>query len=191
MVVNTTRNDAPNLKTIARVVGLDNREMFSRTDSVLAKANQTTLLPPLPLDALFASRAMLLVQLKLVDASGATVSDNFYWRGRDAASYRALVGLPQVPLEVTTHVQAADGEREITATLSNHGKAPALNAKLTLVDDRGERILPAYFSDNYLSMLPGETKTVTIRYPLASSDTPSLRLGGWNVANALIQVTRQ
>ena len=98
VIVNTTRSDANGLTARERVVSLDNRELFTRSDPVSAKADQTTNLAALPLDALMAKEPMVLVELSLVDAAGRTVSDNFYWRGKDAASYRALNGLPQVPL---------------------------------------------------------------------------------------------
>ena len=35
----------------------------------------------------------------------------------------------------------------VSVELANDGKAAALAAKLTLLDRRGERILPAYYSD--------------------------------------------
>jgi hypothetical protein len=50
--------------------------------------------------------------------------------------------------------------------LENTGSAVALAAKLTLLRaSDGERILPAYFSDNYVSLLPGEKRVVEISYP--------------------------
>jgi hypothetical protein len=182
VVVNTTRDDAPGLTAKERVVSLDNRELFARSDHIDAKANQNTTLPALPIDALTAKEPMVLVQLKLEDSAGRTVSDNFYWRGKDAASYRALDGLPEVPLALAAQADDAAGERTVTAILSNRSRAPALNAKLTLVDARGTRILPAYYSDNYVSLLPGESRTITIRYPATAPARPSLTLRGWNVA---------
>ena len=181
VVVNTTREDANRLTAKERVVSLDNRELFARSDHLGAKANQATMLSPLPLEALMAKDPMVLVQLTLVDAAGRTVSENFYWRGKEPASYRALNHLPQVPLVLAAQVQSEGAERSVTATLSNRSRAPALNAKLTLVDSKGNRILPAFYSDNYVSLLPGESKTITIRYGAAVTAQPSLTLRGWNV----------
>jgi hypothetical protein len=43
-------------------------------------------------------------------------------------------------------------------------------------------VLPAYFSDNYVSLLPGETRSVTITAPKdAAGSSPSVKLRGWNV----------
>ena len=71
----------------------------------------------------------------------------------------------------------------VTVTLTNTGSAPALNGKLTLVDAKGARILPAYYADNYVSLLPGETRAVTIRYP-GQATGAKVELRGWNITPA-------
>jgi hypothetical protein len=49
--------------------------------------------------------------------------------------------------------------------------------------DTGARVLPAFYSDNYLSLAPGERKTLTIE--AAQSDLqgepPLIAVDGWNV----------
>ena len=189
VVLNTTQGDVRGLTARTRVVGLDNRELFSRSDRMDALANRATPLAPVPLDRLFAQNPMVLVSLALVDRGGRTVAENFYWRGRDTASYRALNGLAPAPLQLTAAPPATDGgDRLIRATLSNRGSTPALNAKLTLVDERGRRILPAFYSDNYVALLPGESKTIEIRYPASVAAQPSLTLRGWNVVAQTVAV---
>jgi hypothetical protein len=183
VVLNTTQQDLPGLTATTRVVSLDNRELFTRSDRVDALANRAVQLAPVPLDTLFARDPMLLVSLRLTDAAGKLVSENFYWRGKDTASYRALDGLAKVKLTATTQPPSFDGkDRVLRVTLSNPSATPALNAKLTLVDQRGERILPAFYSDNYVALLPGESKTIEVRYPANARDVPRFTLRGWNVA---------
>ncbi len=50
----------------------------------------------------------------------------------------------------------------------------------------GKRVLPAFCSDNYLSLIPGESRTATIE--AAQSDfqgePPSIAVDGWNIAVA-------
>ncbi|MEH3101283.1 glycosyl hydrolase 2 galactose-binding domain-containing protein [Sphingomonas adhaesiva] len=187
VVLNTTQVAMPGMRATVRVVGLDNRELFTRTDTVDAAANAATPLAAVPLDTLFAANPMVLVSLKLVDAAGKPVSENFYWRGRDTASYRALEAMAPATLTASAAAPVTDGaDKVVTVTLANTGTVPALNAKLTLVDGAGKRILPAYYSDNYVALLPGETKTVTVRYPATVAATPALTLRGWNVAEAKV-----
>ena len=187
MVLNTTQADARGLTATVRVVGLDNRELFTRSDRVDALSNRATALAAVPLDRLFAEHPMVLVSLKLTDAAGKPVSDNFYWRGKDSAAYRALDTLAPATLTAQMASPVVDGvDRMVVATLKNDGPVPALNAKLTLVDAAGKRILPAYYSDNYVALLPGESKTLTVRYPATIAGAPALTLRGWNVAETAV-----
>jgi hypothetical protein len=82
----------------------------------------------------------------------------------------------------------AGAETVVTVSLANTGSAPALNGKLTLVDATGARILPAYYADNYVSLLPGETRTVEIRYPAGPATGAKVELRGWNVTPAVAVV---
>ena len=123
---------------------------------------------------------MVLVSLKLADAKGRPVSENFYWRGKDAA-YRALNALASATLTAQAAAPVVDGgDRAIFVRIANTGRVPALNATLTLRDALGKRILPAYYSDNYVASLSGETKTITVRYPATATVVPAFTLRAWN-----------
>ena len=63
--------------------------------------------------------------------------------------------------------------------------------KLTLVNASDKsRILPAYYGDNYVSLLPGESKDIDIEYPpSASKGEPQVNLRGWNLAATVVPVT--
>jgi hypothetical protein len=47
----------------------------------------------------------------------------------------------------------------------------------------GERVLPVFYSDNYISLAPGEARTITVDAALADlkGDTPLFVVDGWNV----------
>ncbi|MCX7283321.1 MAG: glycoside hydrolase family 2 [Novosphingobium sp.] len=186
-VINTTRDDRPGLTVTTRVTDLAGRELFRRVDPVSAPANRVTPLPAVPLDRLFSADPMVLVSLALHDRTGTPVSENFYWRGKDEAAYRALGAMPQVPLALSMARPQVDGtDRLVRVTIRNTSATPALAAKLTLVDGKGQRILPAYYSDNYLSLLPGETREIAIRYPADRTAPPKVRLRGWNVVETSV-----
>ena len=73
-------------------------------------------------------------------------------------------------------------------TTVNEAAVPVLSAKLTLVDHMGTRILPARYTDNYLTILPGEPRRVLISYPARFGTRASVKLRGWNVRPAAIKV---
>ena len=184
VVLNTTRDDHKGMTVETRVVGLDNAPLFARIDHVDALADRATDLAPVPLAPVLDTHGMALVELTLKDTDGKEVDRNFYWRGKDQAAYRALDGLAQAPLAMSVAPPVRDGDDTlIRVSLANHGAVPALEAKLTLVDKAGERILPAFYADNYVSLLPGESRTIAIRYAASTpADGPQVELRGWNVA---------
>jgi hypothetical protein len=74
--------------------------------------------------------------------------------------------------------------------LRNTGTTAALANKLTLLNTAdGLRILPAYYSDNYVSLLPGENRDIEIEYPSKSASGPAqLTLRGWNLAKQVVSI---
>ncbi len=83
---------------------------------------------------------------------------------------------------------AASGERKATVALTNSGTVTVVLVKLTLEDAAtGHRILPAYYSDNYISLLPGEQRTITVEFPAGANST-SFGMRGWNLATQAFAV---
>jgi hypothetical protein len=179
--------DARSFKVHVLVVGLDGKTLNEQTNQVLAAANDRTPVARPDLDKL-ANGHTILVQLSVSDADGATVSDNFYWWAKDEASLRELNGLPQVKLTASGSAAADGSEREATVKIKNSGITPALMIKLTLKDAAtGDRILPAYYSENYISLLPGELRTITVKFP-AGTPRPAIGMRGWNLAGKTVGV---
>jgi Exo-beta-D-glucosaminidase Ig-fold domain len=56
-----------------------------------------------------------------------------------------------------------------------------LNAKITMLDEAGARVLPVYYSDNYVSLLPGESRELDVSCPAGSPHCSRVALRGWNV----------
>jgi hypothetical protein len=73
------------------------------------------------------------------------------------------------------------GEMLVTVLLKNPGGVPILNAKLTLLDETGERVLPVYYSDNYIALLAGEAREIEIQCPAGRPRCARVALRGWNV----------
>ena len=132
----------------------------------------------------------------LHDASGAVVARNFYWLStasdvldyennlwyvtptREFADFTALDDLPEVELEVSASANGA----EVVAQLSNPADALAFFVELRVLDANGNSILPVLWSDNYVSVLPGENRELTARFPTVDDVTgATLVVKGWNV----------
>jgi beta-galactosidase/beta-glucuronidase len=187
-VANISRSARPHLMLRTRVLSLDNRMLAERRDSVAAAPNSVTTLPRLNLEPLLASEGMVLVKLTLTDARGTLLSDNVYWQGRDAASHRKLVDLPPQPIAISAHARGADDGTLIEVTMTHGGRAAALEAKITLLDEQGSRVLPVYYEDNYIALLPGETRRIEVRCPAAGHRCAKVAIRGWNVVPAEVPI---
>ena len=69
-------------------------------------------------------------------------------------------------------------------TVENSGSAVALMVHLQLFDKTtDQRILPAFYGDNYLNLLPGTKREVTIEIPVqaGTSHDFAIRVDGWNL----------
>ena len=186
-LVNTTRDAAHGLHVHAIVASPENETLASKDVSVDAAANVTAPLFVLPVTDLFEKHPLVFVRLELRNAAGVLIADNFYWVAKDPEDNRAMEKLASA--SVNSGVKAAadvtvDGGREKVwrVHLRNTGSDAAIALKLTLRHTDGTRILPAYYSDNYLSLLPGEERTVSIQAPVdaAGANSAHVSLRGWN-----------
>jgi hypothetical protein len=131
------------------------------------------------------------VKLALEDDLHAPLSENFYWRALPGHpdDLQDLSKLATVTLDAKVRRHDADGKCLLDVTLHNTGPQVALLAHLQLRRDRsGERVLPVYCTDNYISLAPGDTKTVTIEAAQVdlAGEAPRVVVDGWNVAVAAV-----
>lgn len=188
MVINTTREDLSGLTAKVRVTDLAGKTLLQRENPLSAPANTASPLPPVDLAPLMTEGNMVLVALELTDANGALLSRNLYWRGRDPSAYRALNAMPAAAISLKAVSGAPQGaDLPLALTLTNTGKTPALAIKLTVLDKAGARVLPAYFEDNYISLMPGETRTISVRVP-GSAKPASAAIRGWNTPDGAAKI---
>jgi len=191
-VINTTDTSLAGLTVTADVYSIENKLLLHREEKKDAAADAETNAFKLDLAPQLAE-GLVFVKLQLHDSSGKVLSDNFYWLGQNDASYRALNHLPEITLAASA-APGTDGSMALVRVeLRNTGAVAALEAKLTLVNaSDGTRILPAYYSDNYVSLLPGESRSIKIEYPAsAARGEPQLALRGWNVSPQTIAVSAE
>src|ERR1700722_12780208 len=179
-VTNISRAARPHLRLRTRLISLDNRPLAERIDSLGVAANSIATLAKLDLEPLLAREGLVLVKLTLSDASGATLSDNLYWQGRDAASLRRLGELQPQPIDVTAHARKDGADTRVEVVLRNRGRAPALGVKITMLDEHGARALPVYYDDNYVALLPGESRRLEVLCPAGPARCTRVALRGWN-----------
>ncbi|MFE1749312.1 exo-beta-D-glucosaminidase [Streptomyces anandii] len=203
VVVANRQAPASHLTARATLFDTDGTQRYDRTvrDVRVAGdgAHSTVLTLPAEVSGPAATR---LLRLTLTDASGREVSRNVYWLSTrpdtldwdrtdwyhtPTTSYADLKGLnsmARVPLSSTASTVSADGTSTTTVTLRNTGGArtPALFTDAHLVGADGSPVLPVRWSDNEVSLWPGESVTLTATYRTADlhGAAPRVRISGWN-----------
>jgi hypothetical protein len=116
--------------------------------------------------------------------AGTAVSTNFYMRGLEENNYRAIRELPNAQVRATTTAAQNGNVWQLTTQLQNASSYPALMVRLKAVRQKsGDRILPAIYSDNYITLMPGEQRTIITELNHADTrgETPNIVVGGFNV----------
>ena len=108
------------------------------------------------------------IRLTLKDKDGRTISENNYWRGNNRVDFTALNSLKPVSLKVSSKLTRKPGGKaeisaDVTLPRSADNAAFAVHVQPVRASD-GERILPAVMSDNYFTLMPGETRHVTFTF---------------------------
>ena len=189
-VVNTTNDSHNGLSVSANVYSLDNKQLLHHEEHRDAAADAVTEGFTLDLASLLAQDAMVLVKLELRNSSGEVVSENLYWLGAESASYRHLNRLPVVSLTTAATSMRSGDDVHLRIKLRNNGTVVSLANKLTLINAAdGSRVLPAYYSDNYVSLLPGESREIDIEYGAKSANgAVQVALRGWNTVKQIVSV---
>jgi len=124
--------------------------------------------------------------LQLLDKNQKQITDNFYWFPNADGEYTGLNEIKEVKLNVKTKILS---EGKIEVTLFNPAGNPvAFFNRISLLDAQsGKRILPAFYDDNYVSVLPGKEKKVIVEYTHLQKQPLKIEVKGWNVFSPIMQ----
>ncbi|MGC2260076.1 MAG: sugar-binding domain-containing protein [Candidatus Sulfotelmatobacter sp.] len=124
------------------------------------------------------------IKLNLTDANGKLLSTNLYWQHVAQDQFDGLMNLPRVVLDAEANSRTEGDKTLLTLTLHNNTSNVALLSHLQLHQKKsGRRVLPVFYSDNYISLVPGESSTVSIEAATKDlqGDQPLLEIDGFNV----------
>jgi exo-1,4-beta-D-glucosaminidase len=182
----------------ARVLGVDASEISAR-DTVIDVPADSSMRVFFLAEPTGVSGAYF-VDLRLTAADGKPISNNFYWLStrmdvlsdsstwymtpvNHYADFTALRAMPNAFVDVNARFTSSGGKGQARVTLKNPSKSIAFFLRLQVTGRSGEEALPVLWEDNYLSLLPGETRVVTATYNLRDlgGGSPRVVLTGWNV----------
>jgi exo-1,4-beta-D-glucosaminidase len=151
------------------------------------------------------------LNLQLLSASGQVLSRNFYWLSSkpdvldfaktewyytpqtDFADFSALQDLPKASVRAAFRPTPGNqNDAAFHVVLENSGKSVAFLTRLRLVKGKEHmEILPVFWNDNYLALLPGEKREISVR--VRKSDLggvlPELLVDGWNLEQITFHTT--
>jgi hypothetical protein len=190
-VVNNTLSPLSGLTLKSDIYGLDGRLLASASYPVEVGADTTVKPGKLALKPVLADKKAVVVSLHLTDGAGKVLSENVYWQTDQEADMRRLSAMAPQPVALSARQERRGDEVVVRVDLADQGSAPALMAKLTLLQADGTRLLPAYAKTNYVSLLPGQPRTVEISVP-ASAVKGAIKVAvrGWNVQPQTVGVTQ-
>ncbi len=209
-VVNSTYQAGLNLRVTARLLDANLHERFNATAPVDVPPDGVVKAGAFPERAFDPPSSIYFVDLVLKDQFGKVLSTNFYWLSakkniydwsasdNDAftpvTSYEdltALGSLPHAKIAVASGVIIEPGGRTVHIELQNRSDRVAFQLRLGIRKlSETVDILPVIWSDNYISLLPGESCDVTARFPSGNAldGETELHVSGWNVDTVTVPV---
>lgn len=133
------------------------------------------------------------IKLVLKDRKGKLVSDSFYWRSNDkyegawtltgpaVSGFQTLKDLGNADVSFKANFKA-DGFIEMEAI--NNSSVISFFTQIKLQNEKGKSISPAFYSDNFFNLLPGESKKIKISYSLEDVKDGKVRIvtDGFNLS---------
>lgn len=209
-IVNDTLHAFENLTAEVRVLNVDSKALLSESIPVSVDENTSKKIFDMsPMDGL---SSVYFLDLKLKDADGKAVSRNFYWLSikkdvldetnstwfytpnQSFADFKGLKDLPEVQVKASCRIADLGNEQEIQVSLENLSDTIALFIELKLIgEESGDSVLPIFWDENYLSLLPGETRKISARFLKEDlkGEAPVFRFSGWNVKGDRVPIVEK
>ncbi len=181
-VVNYSAGDRDQLTARALLLNIDGSVLWQR-EAILSIA-EDSIAPLFAVEYPAAVTDIYFIRLELEQA-GDLVSQNFYWRALEEDDYSSLRTLPTVQLNSTTSTERDGDHWYLTTTLENESEHPALMIRVKVVRAAsGDLIAPVLYSDNYISLMPGERRSIEmeLRHADTRGERPAVVVSGFNVA---------
>ena len=164
----------------ASIIDLNGKTLWEQTMDYICDEDMT--LEMMQVDVPQEIAGAYFLRLTLIDNKGVVRSTNDYVNTTVENDRTSLHDLRRAQMTAT-----ASGKG---VTLTNTGQVPAVMLRLNLKGDDGEQILPVIYSDNYLHLMPGESRTIDIEWKNedARGCKPVVEISGTNVTKTTVQL---
>lgn len=203
-LANEDLQDAENLTVQIRIFDVNSKEIFTDKWTGNIETNISKFIYKLPKIENLTS--VYFLDLRIFDANNREIDNSIYWLStkpdvldyeaakalewpfytptKEYADFTALDKLPKVQLEYDYQFEKGSENGKVTLKVTNPSGAIAFFTFFDLVDSTTDLpILPVYWNDNYVTLLPGESRTYDATFNLSDlkGDKPVLKVNAWNV----------
>ncbi len=207
VAVNSTYAPVEGLHATVKVHNLAWKELYSAEAAVNLAADSAERVFTIPKNLYTDAERLFLIDLSLKDANGKLLSRNFYWVPDTLTSFdwektdythtpalrhenlTALANLPAAQVVSTAEIERTESGREIHVHLESRSQVLAFQVRAAVRTASGDLIAPVLWSDNWIELTPGESKTLTAQLPGSETGTPVVQIEGWNVAPVTLTPT--
>ncbi len=187
-MTNTTAEAREDLTFTLEVYDMNGQFLHETSTTRDMAADEQTMWKKLP--GFSGATDILYIITSVTDKDGQELANNFTWINRTVPQkYSDLSTLDAVDVIAQKGLFTQTGDTVTgSVTLKNTSDTPALMIRLKTLDENGERVLPVYYDDNYISLMPGESQTITLEFDrqyLTGTDL-TLAVEGWNINSATV-----
>ena len=157
-LLNTTLKDYTDLSIIARIYNLEGKLLWEKETRASAKANTVQELLDIPVPEGIKGAYFLRLALN------ADVP-NIYWLTTEPKDYTSLSQLPKSRPDIKTDIKKEGSNFVGTVRLSADSQISFFNRIKVFDKETGKRILPVHYSDNYITLMPGDQQEISLEFP--------------------------
>lgn len=172
-VVNDYYQAFNNYKVTAEVYDLNMKKIFSKKAVVNMPADGVVN-DIFKIDFPESITSIQFIKLRLFDDKNKQVGSNFYWRsdnkyegrktltGPTTAGFQEINKLARTKIAVKYKTSSKDGKHYIDLDLKNTGKSLSFFTQIQWLDKEGKPVRPSFYTNNFMSLLPGEKEQIRI-----------------------------
>jgi hypothetical protein len=185
--LNQTATGLNKLTAIVLLYDLHGKPVSEKKDEITLKAHDVVRLNKVIIPD--GGNEVFFLKLVLLNNKNELIDENLYWLTNKPHSYEKLNDLARVDLK--TLIKRTD-ETGADISITNPENETAFFIRLKVADATDNLILPSFFTENYFTLLPGETRNIKLdlsegRPATGGSKELRLVLEGWNTGHSEVK----
>ena len=163
-----------NYTITADIYDLNSKKVSTQTKVLSIIPEDAVLNKLMQLDFSKAATPVQFIKLSLTDENGKPVASSFYWRSNDpylgkttmtgptTAGFEPLASMKKINLQTKMKITKTEKTHSIELDIKNPTNTIAFFTQIQLLDGKGKPVRPSFYTDNFFSLLPGESKHISI-----------------------------